>query len=262
MRDKYVPPTTSETSFNCPHCGALAKQFWHASYTNQMNKDKVPPIWTGDMDTPDFAEVEDNEKRDKFKRLIEKLKLGRPFLDEADTHYVSDHVPNLFISLCYNCDDIAIWIYDRLVWPNLGEAPKPNDDLPEDILRDYEEAGTILDLSPRGAAALLRLCIQKLCKHLGESGDNINGDIAELVKKGLDVRVKKSLDVVRVVGNEAVHPGQLDLRDDRATAEKLFGLINLIADIMISQPKHVQEMYDGLPDSKKEAIENRDKVKK
>jgi hypothetical protein len=116
----------------------------------------------------------------------------------------------------------------------------------------------ILDLSPRGAAALLRLGIQKLCKHLGETGENLNADIAALVKKGLDVRVQRALDVVRVIGNNAVHPGHIDLRDDRATAEKLFGLVNLIAELMISQPKHVQELYESLPEDARKAIERRD----
>ncbi|OQW39268.1 MAG: hypothetical protein A4S12_02345 [Proteobacteria bacterium SG_bin5] len=123
---------------------------------------------------------------------------------------------------------------------------------------DYEEAGTLLQLSPRGAAALLRLSIQKLCKELGEKGRNIDDDIAALVKKGLDPRVQQALDVVRVIGNNAVHPGQIDLRDDRATAEKLFGLVNLIAEIMISQPKHVADMYESLPQNARDAIKRRD----
>jgi len=126
---------------------------------------------------------------------------------------------------------------------------------------DYEEASTILDLSPRGAAALLRQAIQRLCVHLGEKGDNINADIAALVEKGLDVRVQQALDVVRVIGNNAVHPGQIDLRDDRATAEKLFGLVNLIAENRISQPKHVAEMFGALPEGARKAIERRDAPK-
>jgi hypothetical protein len=117
---------------------------------------------------------------------------------------------------------------------------------------------SILNLSPRGAAALLRLAIQKLCSHLGESGNNINADIASLVRKGLNPVVQKSLDVVRVVGNEAVHPGTLDLRDNQDTASKLLRLVNIIAEQMISHPKHVAAMYQELPESKKKEIERRD----
>lgn len=120
------------------------------------------------------------------------------------------------------------------------------------------EAASILDASPRGAAALLRLCVQKLCKFLGEGGKNINADIAELVKKGLDPRVQKMLDSVRVIGNNAVHPGAIDWRDNREIAEKLFRLINMIADIMISQPKAIDEIYDGLGEKNREAIVQRD----
>ena len=66
--------------------------------------------------------------------------------------------------------------------------------------------------------------------------------------QGLDKRIQQALDVVRVVGNNAVHPGELDIRDDTATAHKLFELINLISDVMISQPKHIGALYEALPE--------------
>lgn len=122
----------------------------------------------------------------------------------------------------------------------------------------YEEAGKILTLSPRGAAALLRLAIQKLCALLGEKGKNIDEDIANLVKKGLSPLVQKALDSVRVIGNEAVHPGTLDLRDDVETATRLFEVVNIIAEQMISNPKHVEDLYAKLPEAKRKAIEKRD----
>jgi hypothetical protein len=130
--------------------------------------------------------------------------------------------------------------------------------MPEDIRRDYDEASSILDLSPRGAAALVRLGIQKLCKELGQTGKNINADIKALVAAGLDPRVQQALDVVRVIGNESVHPGQIDLRDDRAIAESLFRLLNLIVDKTISEPKHVKAVYEALPSGALEAIQKRD----
>lgn len=64
---------------------------------------------------------------------------------------------------------------------------------------------------------------------------------------------------MRVIGNNAVHPGSIDLRDDRATAENLFRLLNLIAEKMISEPKHVDEVYAALPPNALAAIEARDK---
>lgn len=61
------------------------------------------------------------------------------------------------------------------------------------------------------------------------------------------------------IGNEAVHPGVMDLRDDRDTAFELFGLVNSIADQMITHPKAVETLYEKLPENKREAIEARDR---
>lgn len=146
-----------------------------------------------------------------------------------------------------------------MVYPDASLVPLANPDLSVEIAQDYSEAGQIVDRSPRGSCALLRLAIQKLCVELGEAGRNINDDIASLVRKGLDIKIQQALDIVRVVGNNAVHPGQIDLKDDRDIALKLFGLVNLIADVMISQPKHIQELFDSLPGTAKDAIERRDK---
>ena len=48
------------------------------------------------------------------------------------------------------------------------------------------------------------------------------------------------------------------MRDNVGTAEKLFSLVNLVAEAMISQPKHIAEMYGDLPEEKRKAIEKRD----
>lgn len=67
------------------------------------------------------------------------------------------------------------------------------------------------------------------------------------MEKGLNPTVKKALDVVRVVGDDAVRPGALDLHDDADTAQKLLRLVNAIADQMISHPKSVDALYQSLP---------------
>lgn len=161
-------------------------------------------------------------------------------------------------STCRHCSESCYWFSGTLVYPP-SEGPSPNPDLDPEIIEDYNEARRIVDDSPRGAAALLRLCIQKLMVQLGEKGKSINDDVASLVEKGLSVKIQQALDVVRVIGNNAVHPGELDIRDDLDTAMSLFGLVNQIAESMISEPKRIEELYAQLPESQREAIENRDK---
>jgi len=158
---------------------------------------------------------------------------------------------------CDHCEKFSIWLEDTMLYPNNGDAPQPNPDLPESVKKIYLEAASISTLSPRGAAALLRLGIQLLCKELGEEGKNINKDIAGLVKKGLPPTVQQALDIVRVTGNDAVHPGEIDT-DSPEVVGKLFGLINIIAEYTITMPNKINDMYDRLPESKKDAITQRD----
>lgn len=184
---------------------------------------------------------------------------GLVFLEEMDDWLSSKLVAhNLYLTKCFNCQKIAVWVNDRLLFPRAKTGSQPNADLPEDVIHDFEEAREIVDASPKGAAALLRLCIQKLCEHLGEKGKDLDDDIGSLVKKGLNPLIQQSLDVVRVIGNEAVHPGVIDLNDDRDTAIQLFALVNSIAEQMISHPKTVKAMYGKLPEAKRKAIERRD----
>jgi len=170
----------------------------------------------------------------------------------------SETVVDVKFAYCTHCNDKSIWFNQNMIEPNIGGVPLPNQDLPQDIRDDYYEARDILNKSSRGSAALLRLAIQKLCKELGEKGKNINDDIAELVKKGLPIKIQQALDYVRVVGNSAVHPGQIDLKDDKETAINLFNLINLIAEVMITQPNEVDKLFNTLPQGQKDAIAKRD----
>lgn len=146
-----------------------------------------------------------------------------------------------------------------MIYPTGGAAPLPNPDMPTDVRQDYEEARSILSISPRGAAALLRLAVQRLCKHLGQPGKVINDDIASLVRQGLPPTIQKALDSLRVAGNNAVHPGQLDLYDTPEIAARLFGLLNVIVDNQITQPRAIANLYDTtVPPDTQQSIARRD----
>lgn len=160
-------------------------------------------------------------------------------------------------SICVPCGQSTIWLKNKMLFPETGNAPFPNPEMPETVKSIYQEAASIQSKSPRGATALLRLGIQVLCKELGEKGKNINDDIASLVKKGLPDVVQQSLDIVRVTGNNAVHPGQIDVDDPEVTG-KLFDLINIIVEYMIALPNKVSGLYSSLPTGAKNAINKRD----
>lgn len=162
---------------------------------------------------------------------------------------------------CSHCGKATVWLEGEklMIWPrDVSAAPHPNPDMPEDIANDYLEARSIAGTSPRGAAALLRLCIQKLCHHLGEPGKNINADIGKLVEKGLPVKIQQALDIVRVTGNNAVHPGEMQLQEDSKSVASLFELLNLIVENQISQPKAIDDLYGKLPEAALEGVKKRD----
>ena len=132
--------------------------------------------------------------------------------------------------------------------------------MPDRVKQLYNEAGLIYNKSPRAACALLRLAIDRLCNELGETDRDINKNIGALVKKGLPQSVQQALDVVRVIGNKAVHPGMISFDvDDKNTSTMLMRLINIITERMITEPKEIESLYEGLPESVKESIIKRDK---
>ncbi len=260
---KYVSPSVNVTAFNCPHCDVLTTQYWHYVLCTREKPDITPSI-TNNRHEATLAAVGMFSADDAGgeKSIGKDQTLFPPKLEAVENWRAQLNAKHMWLSQCHECKQVAIWIFNRMVWPLHGKAPLANKDMPDDVRLDYQEASSILDLSPRGSAALLRLAIQKLCKHLGEKGKNINDDIASLVKKGLPEQVQQALDIVRVIGNESVHPGTMDLKDDRETAERLFSLVNLIVEIRISQPKHVQEMYSQLPEAKLKDIAKRDRDSK
>lgn len=163
------------------------------------------------------------------------------------------------IAACHNCGKKIIWVDNIYVYPDII-ADEANPDMPESVKQLYEEAGLIYNKSPRAACALLRLAIDRLCNELGETDRDINKNIGALVKKGLPQSVQQALDFVRVVGNKAVHPGQIAFDvDDKETAIKLMRLLNIIVERMITEPNVINSLYQRLPETIKESIENRDK---
>lgn len=169
------------------------------------------------------------------------------------------HESEFSYSFCDHCQKMSFWFKDRMIVPSEAPVPPPHIDMPEACIEEYNEARDIVARSPRAAAALLRLCVQKLMVELGEKGKNINEDIGSLVKKGLPIEVQKALDYCRVIGNNGVHPGEIELTDNPEISHSLFEMVNFIIEDRISRPKKIEELYKILPEAALRAVERRDK---
>lgn len=216
---KFIAPEFKKDSFHCPLCGTYAHMTWELLQTHTR----------------------------------------RSFYHEA---------------LCSCCNLTSLWRVTRyqdngqygrvdssgeLIFPDNGIAALPEEDMPEDVKNDYIEATRIFNRSPRGAAALLRLGLQKLCKHLGEDGKNINTDIRNLASKNiLPPMVVKVADTVRITGNNAVHPGQMSDEDFDQVASKMFDLLNFIVRKGISEPKELETLYHLTPEGPRKDAEAKD----
>ena len=168
-------------------------------------------------------------------------------------------VENLTVSFCRHCKDWSLWKNGNMIYPAETTAPLAADDTPETTRGVYDEARTVLPHSPAASAALLRKAIEILVLDLDEGGKgNLNGRIGNLVKRGLPIRVQKAMDSLRVVGNNAVHPGQIDLDEDPHVAVLLFDLFNLVVEKIITDEKKIDGIFESLPEGARQAIDERD----
>lgn len=232
-------PTLASLSFKCMHCEIVAQQRWHrvglsgeSSQTNILS----------------FA----------MTNLSEGTHLaGDATIVWSGTSSNYSGLKRFTAAVCSNCEGLSLWLVDRCIFPIKSTAPAPSPDLPPEAATDYEEAARVLPYSPRAATALLRLCTEKLLGSLLQRSDRIDNMIGDMVKLGISPMLQEAMDVLRVTGNEAVHPGQMEDIDDLGTALSMFGLVNLIVDQMITQPKHVGQLFANLPAGKRAAIQAR-----
>lgn len=205
-------------------------------------------------------------------------------LKEEETIKIPSFISYVVQLKCHSCNNESVWItrkinnsypwditndndgsnyqqfeFEKLLFPfTNNEAPEPNKDMPTDVLEIYNESSMILQYSPRASAALSRLAIEKLVEHLDAEGKDLNIKIGNLSKKGLGQDVIQMLDVVRIFGNNAVHPGIIEIEDDKYTAILLLEFINLIIRDTISRKIELEKMYDKIPEERRKAIDHRD----
>jgi hypothetical protein len=87
------------------------------------------------------------------------------------SHPMENESRRFWMSSCSHCRAVSTWYDERLLVPDTSAAPMPHGDMPGSCKPDFDEARSVLQRSPRAAAALLRLCLQRLCIELGKPRD-------------------------------------------------------------------------------------------
>lgn len=235
MKIPELPKTIlDQKSFKCPHCGAFSYMKW-----------------------------------DNLSLFI--------YDDQGAEHNVLTRVHQ---ANCASCSKDSIWYNHREVtnWIGMNGIPRPSNDselsrlfpineitnknipeyspdMPENVKVLYKEAALIYELSPRSAAALIRLALEKLCEYLGVKKKNIKESIETLAQQqNIPISIAKAADNIRLIGNANVHVGIIcdEVLEDINPA--IFTYINLIVDFAITKPKEIDEINSLFPEQKRTSL--------
>ena len=167
-----------------------------------------------------------------------------PSHDSADLPEMSekDAITNavqLDFSTCPNCGKTAIrmipyWKNGNMKFSFSSTKTMANHlplYIPEAIRSDYEEAVSIVDLSPKASATLARRCLQGMIHDFWKIKEkNLNAEITALKGK-VSSSQWKAIDGLRKIGNIGAHMEkdvQLIIDVDPGEAKKLIKLIELL----------------------------------
>lgn len=235
LTQKEIPDDAPRGS--CGHCGNEGCTDLIASFTSYKNYEEGPFDYT----TWNIY----------YCPLCNDITLEKEY--EFSEKYDYDHDGNMVLNKDFEC-----------LYPLVINNTEMSHNMPDDLSEDYREAQAVSGISPRSAAALLRLLLEKLCKKylieakLIQGNKSLNDMIRILVKEGISDSIQKACDILRITGNDTVHAGTIDIRDDSKSVKLLFKLTNMVADYLDMKYKMIEEEYLTLPKEKRDQVVQRD----
>src|SRR5580704_18524164 len=241
MNSQDMEPQFGAESFSCPYCNAVAHQDWYSLFLKPENATELVVL------TLEALMLAKGNETDQFLQRLKDNVLAYEYQEHPRNLKVK--LLNLHVSRCYNCKGFTVWVRDRLVFPvTVEEAPHviegefqgavvdlqaPAEDVQhgnehvqanaeevDEASEDFEEAAAILNKFPRGAAALTRICIQKMMPLVKANAKNPDENFSSLVRKGLEVEIQQAMDVLQVVRKNPLQRSEVDLKEENETAKK------------------------------------------
>jgi hypothetical protein len=207
--NEYIAPRLGEESFSCPHCNTVAHQDWYSLFLKPENAAEVR-VLTPEAIRQGEAQRDNIKEIDQFIERLKKTQLTYEY--QKHPHPLKVKMANMHISNCHSCNGFSLWVGGLLVFPTRIDKTQ------ELVEEDLEEAAAILNKFPRGATALMRVCIQKLVPLLEDNGKELNQRVSSLVRKGLEMEIQQAMDVLEVLRSDSAQLNPLESQADRETA--------------------------------------------
>ena len=83
-----------------------------------------------------------------------RLSIQASIQDSTVGIYSTIGLSSLLVATCSKCEKHSYWLSNEMIFPSKSVAPLPSLDMPEDVAKDYNEARSIFEKSPKSAAAL------------------------------------------------------------------------------------------------------------
>jgi hypothetical protein len=233
--NEYIQPQLGAESFSCPHCNTVAHQDWYSLFLKPENAGEVrvltpETVIVGTLRQGD-AQRENIKEIDQFVERLKKNELTYEY--QKHPHPLKVKMANLHISNCHSCNGFSLWVGGILVFPTRI------DKTPELVEKDLEEATAILNKFPRGATALMRVCIQKLVPLLEDNGKELNQRVSSLVRKGLEMEMQQAMEVLQLLRSDPVQLSQLESHaDNKKTALRFLDSLKEVLERRMSQNRN------------------------
>ena len=195
-------------SFKCPYCGSFVPKTRETARCGYYSFDVL---------------------RANFGHDVQNLQHHDAFAYEL--HF--NHCPN-----CNNVTVFAVGFGEKVKGDFIPLAPRSHarqfpDFIPQAIRSDYEEACSIVNLSPKASATLARRCLQGMIRDFwGITENNLSRAIQDLQNK-VTAAQWAAIDALRKIGNIGAHMESdvnLIIEIDSGEAEQLIKLIELLLD--------------------------------
>lgn len=195
------------------------------------------------------------------------LAIGQFFAGQSiETFLVTDgRVRFLAYGRCPGCGGLVVGV-DRyssttddpsgiLLWPPDVRPDRAPDGLEPHVKRVYDEARQILSLSPKGAAVLVRHCLQHVLRtKLGLQRRTLFDEIQEAMsRQQLTKPTRDALDHIREIGNWGAHPvesgadpAETIIEVTIEEAEYTLDVLELLFHDLYSLPDRIEAMRTGI----------------